>query len=95
MFLVIHEVLNKYNKDALLLDHYNNSSLNITILLLKFKQVLGKMQVLYTIFNANDVACSFIGKKIQLIMSFNSGVQTVMKSKIIDVCGFYVDGVLG
>ncbi|CAO2841289.1 unnamed protein product [Amaranthus hypochondriacus] len=53
--------MNKYNKDVLLLDHYQQSESQNHNVTLKFKQVLRKM--VSTIFNANDVTCSFIGKE--------------------------------
>ena len=63
-FSFIHEVVNKYNKDALLLDHYQQSEFQKHNATLKIQANVGENgSIVAQFFKEHDVACSFIGKE--------------------------------
>ena len=77
VFSFIHEVVNKYSKDALLLDHYQQSESQNHNVTLKIQASVGENGSTVAQFSTQMMLLGhLLAKKIRLIMSFKSGAQT-------------------
>ena len=77
VFSSIHEVVNKYNKDALLLDHYQQSESQKHNVTLKIQASVGENRRTVAQFSTQMMLLAhLLAKKIRLIISFKSGART-------------------
>ena len=77
VFSFIHDVMNKYNKDAFLLDHYQQSEFQNHYVTLKIQASVRENRSTIAQFSIQMMLLAhLLAKKIQLIMSFNFGTRT-------------------
>ncbi|CAO2815468.1 unnamed protein product [Amaranthus hypochondriacus] len=70
VFSFIHEVMKKYNKDALLLDHYQQSESQNHNVTLKIQASVGKNESIAAQVSTQMMLAHLSAKKIRLILSF-------------------------